>query len=201
MRSARFTWPEMNRHGVESSQAPATPVTALVPPGPVVTMCDAEIIGGLGVVLGGHGAGLLVRVADGFQRSRHCASEAFRCMAPPPVTRKTCFTPRSATKRDDVIGELDHVYADFAATHGGCPARIRSTNSRTAPLPPDARVTRSAQDRAAGRASAGAAASPASSMAGQVVHVVSHEADFVQIEARAAPQRRVTPRPCPCSLW
>ena len=37
IRSARFTWPEMKRQGVESSQAPATPVMALVPPGPVVT--------------------------------------------------------------------------------------------------------------------------------------------------------------------
>ena len=35
--SARFTWPEMKMHGVESSHAPARPVTALVPPGPVVT--------------------------------------------------------------------------------------------------------------------------------------------------------------------
>ena len=37
LRSARLTWPETNTVGVESSQAPATPVTALVPPGPVVT--------------------------------------------------------------------------------------------------------------------------------------------------------------------
>jgi hypothetical protein len=37
-RSARLTCPEMNKTGVESSHAPATPVTALVPPGPVVTM-------------------------------------------------------------------------------------------------------------------------------------------------------------------
>ena len=38
MRSGRFTWPERKSTGVESSHAPATPVTALVPPGPVVTM-------------------------------------------------------------------------------------------------------------------------------------------------------------------
>ena len=37
IRSARFTWPEMKRHGVESSQAPTSPVMALVAPGPVVT--------------------------------------------------------------------------------------------------------------------------------------------------------------------
>ena len=38
IRSGRFTCPDTNSTGVESSQAPATPVTALVPPGPVVTM-------------------------------------------------------------------------------------------------------------------------------------------------------------------
>ena len=38
MRSARFTCPERNRHGEESSQAPARPVMAFVPPGPVVSM-------------------------------------------------------------------------------------------------------------------------------------------------------------------
>ena len=38
MRSGRLTCPETTSTGVESSQAPATPVTAFVPPGPVVTM-------------------------------------------------------------------------------------------------------------------------------------------------------------------
>ena len=36
-RSARFAWPESTSIGVESSHAPATPVIALVPPGPAVT--------------------------------------------------------------------------------------------------------------------------------------------------------------------
>ena len=43
-RSARLTWPETNRQGVESSQAPATPVTALVPPGPVVTTATPRLL-------------------------------------------------------------------------------------------------------------------------------------------------------------
>ncbi len=38
MRSGRLTWPETTSIGVESSHAPATPVTAFVPPGPVVTI-------------------------------------------------------------------------------------------------------------------------------------------------------------------
>ena len=33
-KSERFTWPEITIIGVESSHAPATPVIALVPPGP-----------------------------------------------------------------------------------------------------------------------------------------------------------------------
>ena len=35
--SARLTCPEITRQGVDSSHAPATPVIAFVPPGPVVT--------------------------------------------------------------------------------------------------------------------------------------------------------------------
>ena len=62
------------QHGVESSHAPATPVMALVPPGTGGHQGDAEIVGGLGVVLGRDGAGLLVRVADRFE-IRHRASD------------------------------------------------------------------------------------------------------------------------------
>ena len=43
MRSGRLTWPDRNSIGVESSQAPATPVTAFVPPGPVVTMATPRL--------------------------------------------------------------------------------------------------------------------------------------------------------------
>ena len=35
------TWPEMMNMGMESSQPPTTPVSALVPPGPVVTQTAA----------------------------------------------------------------------------------------------------------------------------------------------------------------
>ena len=43
MRSARFTWPEMISKGTDSIQAPAQPVTALVPPGPVVTSATPSL--------------------------------------------------------------------------------------------------------------------------------------------------------------
>ncbi len=38
MHVSRFTWPEMTSMGMESVQAPNTPFSALMPPGPVVTL-------------------------------------------------------------------------------------------------------------------------------------------------------------------
>ena len=61
--------------------------------------CHAEMIGELGVVLSGNRRRLLVVVADELQARWQRASESFRCMAPPPTSRKTCLTPCSATKR------------------------------------------------------------------------------------------------------
>ena len=38
MQVSRFTWPEITSMGMESVQAPKTPLSALMPPGPVVTL-------------------------------------------------------------------------------------------------------------------------------------------------------------------
>ena len=38
MQVSRFTWPEMTSMGMESVHAPKTPLSALMPPGPVVTL-------------------------------------------------------------------------------------------------------------------------------------------------------------------
>ena len=54
----------MKMHGVESSQAAATPVMVFVPPGPVVTRAAPKRVGVLPVRVGGDGAGLLVQIAD-----------------------------------------------------------------------------------------------------------------------------------------
>ena len=89
MRSGRFTWPETNKTGVESSHAPATPVTALVPPGPVVTMQNPRPWLAFAYPSAQMAEACSCELQMGVMRVS-LARDWFRCMAPPPVTRKQC---------------------------------------------------------------------------------------------------------------
>ena len=54
----------MTSIGIESVKAPKTPLSALIPPGPVVTLMTPRPLRHARVGFGGHGAGLLVMAAD-----------------------------------------------------------------------------------------------------------------------------------------
>src|SRR5579863_4865819 len=97
MRSGRLTCPDTISMGVESSHAPATPVIAFVPPGPVVTMQTPRWF----VTLAYDSAHIALACSCELHTgsiARSAPSDWFKCMAPPPVTRKMCFTPCAAIK-------------------------------------------------------------------------------------------------------
>ena len=111
-----------------------------------------QVIGGLGIVLGSHGGGLLVRITNRFD----VFALRQRCVQVHGAAASNQeYVLHSLVRHEAhyIIGELDHEF------------RIQSTSSRTAPLPPFATVTIAALLRTEARASAGAAAKPANSIA------------------------------------
>ena len=95
---SRLTCPDTTIIGSESTNAPNTPVSAFVPPGPVVTCTARPAVEQPRVALRGDRARLLVMVRQTSACPRSGRTASFRCIAPPPVTMKTCVTPRAATR-------------------------------------------------------------------------------------------------------
>ena len=78
--------PEMTIIGMESSQASATPVMALVPPGPLVTLTTAGI-----PATRAYASAAIAHACSCRQQRRLMRgsepSASFRCIAPPPVMK------------------------------------------------------------------------------------------------------------------
>ena len=85
----------MNITGVLSNHAAAHPVTAFVPPGPVVTKAAPILSDILAYVSAAKEHACSWRRVI-YARFSVCPMESTKCMAPPPGNIKTCLTPRSA---------------------------------------------------------------------------------------------------------
>ncbi len=97
MHVSRFTCPEITSIGTESVHAPNTPFSALMPPGPVVTLSTA----GFSATRAYPSAAIEHACSWCWQmgRMRDRANESFRNIAPPPVSKNTCWTPHSSRRR------------------------------------------------------------------------------------------------------
>src|SRR5579864_778348 len=118
------------------------------------------MVRGLAVVLGGNGAGLLVRIADKLN-FRAAGERIVEVHSTAAGHQENVFHALAGDEAHDIIGEL-HYGLPLAASWGAeRTSRIESIRSRTAPLPPGRAATNCAFTRTSGRASAGAAARPA----------------------------------------
>jgi hypothetical protein len=96
-KSVVFTWPEMIMQGVDSNHAAATPVTALLPPGPVVTRTAP-------IPHSAARAYVSAAITHACSWSNVTLSslqllpnESTKCIAPPPGNINTCLIPSAAT--------------------------------------------------------------------------------------------------------
>src|ERR1700688_593109 len=141
------------------------------------------MIGGFGVALGTHGAGLLVRIANRFNRGLR-SERLIEVHGAAAGNQKDMLHPLIGDKTDYVVGKLHgsnrkrdlgkvmECRSLHSLVNTSCVVRPRaassaSINSRTAPLPPGALEIKFARAKTSDAAFAGAADNPAIAIAGR----------------------------------
>jgi hypothetical protein len=92
----------MTSMGIESVHAPKTPLSALMPPGPLVTQAS-DLIADPAIGLGGHRAGLLVMVAN-ISEARFATERVVQMHRTPAGHKKDMAHPAIGQGAENIVG-------------------------------------------------------------------------------------------------